>query len=78
MHLKVHLADRTAVTTQLYFPDEVSAEVYADHPAYRDRGPKDTSNDADGFGGELDRLLLTVDRADSPTTATSTIGVARP
>jgi protocatechuate 3,4-dioxygenase beta subunit len=55
VHIKVHLDDRTLATGQLYFRDEVSAQIYALAP-YDARGPKPVSNDGDGIfttdGGE--------------------------
>jgi len=71
IHLKVHLSDQTRVTTQLFFPDEVSATVYAD------RGPKDTPNADDDFGGDAASLLMTVEGSGDGHTATHTIGIER-
>lgn len=61
VHIKVHLDDRTLATGQLYFDDDVSAQIYALAP-YQARGPKPVSNDDDniftGDGGE--RALVEV------------------
>jgi protocatechuate 3,4-dioxygenase beta subunit len=37
IHFKIILGDRDLVTGQLYFPDSVSAQVYAAHSPYRER-----------------------------------------
>ena len=77
VHVKVHFADKTRVTSQLFFPDDLSAKVYADHPAYTERGPKDTTNDADDFGGAEGELLMAVAVDGDGHTATHTIGIKR-
>ena len=54
IHLRAHLGARTA-TTQLYFPDDVTAEVFT-VPPYAGRVRRDTTNDTDSIfideGGE--------------------------
>jgi protocatechuate 3,4-dioxygenase beta subunit len=47
VHFKVHVGARSEATSQIYFPEETTAAVYAT-PPYAARGPKDTSNAADG------------------------------
>jgi protocatechuate 3,4-dioxygenase beta subunit len=39
IHIKVSQAGKTFLTTQLYFPDELVADIYANHPDYKDYGP---------------------------------------
>jgi protocatechuate 3,4-dioxygenase beta subunit len=46
VHFKVHVTRTTEATSQLYFPEDVTAAVYRRAP-YFARGPKDTSNAAD-------------------------------
>jgi len=46
IHFKVHLSATTEVTSQLYFPEEITATVYRSAP-YDAHGQKDTSNAAD-------------------------------
>ncbi len=77
VHVKVHFSDRTRVTTQLYFPDDVTDTVYADNAAYAERGAKDTPNEDDGFGAESTTLQMTLTRADDRHLATHTIGIDR-
>lgn len=73
IHVKVHLDDETVATSQLYFPDEVSAAVYGRAP-YDARGPKPLANEDDGIfanaGGanamlelvpEMEGYLATID-----------------
>jgi protocatechuate 3,4-dioxygenase beta subunit len=54
IHLRAHLGARTA-TTQLYFPDEVTDDVFT-APPYASRLRRDTTNDTDSIfteeGGE--------------------------
>lgn len=76
IHLKVIFEDRTQVTTQLFFPDNISTEVYREQ-AYLSRGAKDTTNGADTFGGDDSRLLMSVSRQGELYTASHTIGINR-
>jgi protocatechuate 3,4-dioxygenase beta subunit len=55
IHAKVHLDRQTVLTTQIYFDDGVSDEVFAAAP-YADHGERDQRNDSDGIFDE--RLLL--------------------
>jgi protocatechuate 3,4-dioxygenase beta subunit len=48
IHFKVHTSSTTEATSQLYFPEDVTAGIYATVP-YDARGPKDTPNAADGI-----------------------------
>jgi protocatechuate 3,4-dioxygenase beta subunit len=59
IHMKVRLPDRREATSQLYFPEEVTAAIYRAEP-YLSRGGKDTSN-ADDFVQRGERApLMTV------------------
>ena len=65
IHLIAHLGDRS-VTTQLYFPDAVTDEVFS-RPPYRGRPQRDTINATDSIfadGGE--QMIL--DLQGDPTT----------
>jgi protocatechuate 3,4-dioxygenase beta subunit len=48
IHFKVHLSATSQMTSQLYFPEDVTAAVYQTAP-YAARGQKDTSNIADAI-----------------------------
>jgi protocatechuate 3,4-dioxygenase beta subunit len=48
IHAKVHLDSSTALTTQLFFDDAVTDEVFAAAP-YDSRGERDQRNDSDGI-----------------------------
>jgi hypothetical protein len=69
VHVKAHLGGRTVLTSRLYFPDEVTDEMYQQAP-YVDRGRRDTLNADDGIAGDpaaQGNLLATA-------TATSPVG----
>jgi protocatechuate 3,4-dioxygenase beta subunit len=57
LHLKVHLDERTVLTTQLFFDDAVSDGVLAAEP-YAQQGPRDTRNDTDSFFDPAAQLRL--------------------
>jgi protocatechuate 3,4-dioxygenase beta subunit len=57
IHAKVHLDNTTALTTQLYFDDDITDDVYAGAP-YDSDGQRSTTNRNDGIFDE--RMLLTV------------------
>ena len=58
IHAKVHLDRQTVLTTQLYFDDAVSDDVYRSS-AYAARGERSQLNDSDGIYDES--LLLTLE-----------------
>jgi protocatechuate 3,4-dioxygenase beta subunit len=62
IHAKVHLDKRTALTTQLYFDEQVTAAVYEREPYSADTG-RDTFNDSDGIFDE--RTVLSLSREGS-------------
>lgn len=47
IHIKVFLDERTVLTGQAYFPDEISAAVYREQEPYKSRPVADTSNATD-------------------------------
>jgi protocatechuate 3,4-dioxygenase beta subunit len=59
IHAKVHLDNSTALTTQLYFDEDVTESVYEREP-YSSRSGRDTFNDGDGIFDE--RTLLGLSR----------------
>lgn len=76
VHVKVHFSNQTRITTQLYFPDEITSNVYGE-PAYAERGQKDTPNAADDFGGDNQNLLMEVSKDGDKYIATGTLGIDR-
>jgi protocatechuate 3,4-dioxygenase beta subunit len=50
IHLMVLVGEARLLTTQLYFPENVTDAVYALSP-YDERGPRTTTNATDGVGG---------------------------
>lgn len=48
IHFKVHTSSTMEATSQIYFPEDVTSEIYRSAP-YDARGQKDTANDADGI-----------------------------
>ena len=51
IHLRVHLADSTVLTSQMFFDDDYTASVYSAAP-YAEFGAADTSSEADGIAGD--------------------------
>jgi protocatechuate 3,4-dioxygenase beta subunit len=51
IHAKVRVDDETVLTTQLYFPDDLSDEVQSAGP-YAAHGERDTRNADDGIAGD--------------------------
>ena len=60
LHLKVHVAEHTVLTTQLFFDDAVSDRVLAAAP-YSAEGRRDTRNDTDPFYKAAAQLRLAPD-----------------
>lgn len=75
LHVQITPDGSEPVTTQLYFPDNISNAVYTRHEAYVDRGAKDTSNDADTAGANLAPLRMDVIEANTGHFASHTIGL---
>jgi protocatechuate 3,4-dioxygenase beta subunit len=74
VHAKVHLDRTTVLTTQLFFDDAVSAEVYERAP-YSNRGERTDVNTGDGIFDE--RLLLDLTREGDAVAGAISIDVAR-
>jgi protocatechuate 3,4-dioxygenase beta subunit len=73
LHLKVHLSEKTVLTTQLFFDDAVSDSVYRLDP-YRQHAGRDTRNPTDPFYSHS--ALLTTRPAAGGWLAALTLGVA--
>lgn len=77
LNLRVTFLDEIRLTTQLYFPDDITTSVYTTHEAYIDRGGKDTTNDTDPQGGNLAFLRMETIAANTGHFSTHTIGINR-
>jgi len=79
IHLKVSRDGETFLTSQLYFPDELVTDIYANHPDYKDFGacPYNLTNDsalrdlADQTG-----VILKTERTEEQLTASVRFGIA--
>lgn len=60
IHFKIHLDERTAVTSQLFFPESVNDLVMAKSP-YSDSGNRDTRNSTDSIFTSATVLEVTAD-----------------
>lgn len=74
IHVKVHLAAQTVLTTQLYFEDALSDRVYAAQP-YAARGRRDEGNASDGIFDAA--LVMTARRAGDGVRGAMTFDVQR-
>lgn len=74
IHAKVHLDNRTVLTTQLFFDEAVTNDVLATR-AYAGRGDRDTSNESDGIFAE--QLVVTTTKEDAGYTGVLTFDVQR-
>jgi protocatechuate 3,4-dioxygenase beta subunit len=72
IHCKVHLDRKTVLTTQLYFDDNLTDEIYLD-PPYAGRPPRDTRNDTDSIYDDVG--LLTMQRGGDGCLAAVNLGV---
>ena len=61
IHCKVHLDRRTVLTTQLYFDDNLTEEIYRKIPPYTEHTVRDTRNDTDSIYADVG--LMTAQRA---------------
>lgn len=78
VHFKIHFNDNTRVTSQLYFPEDVSTVVYTSHAAYSSRGDKDTLNARDSVlagTSTPERLLVKVSKQGELYVVSNTIGI---
>ena len=61
IHCKVHLDRRTVLTTQLYFDDNLTEEIYRTIPPYTEHTVRDTRNDTDSIYADVG--LVTTQRS---------------
>ncbi len=76
IHLKVFLDERTALTAQIYFPEDVTHGVYRGRPLYADSVPNVEPNRNDRiFRGAGDSMVAEIGEAGGAMTAEVTVGV---
>ena len=73
LHLKVHLSEKTVLTTQLFFDDAVSDRIYSGSDPYRQHPGRDTRNPTDAFYSSS--ALMTTKPAGDGWLAALTLGV---
>ena len=65
VHLKVHTGGRTVLTSQLFFPEDITDAVYTAEP-YAATGERDTRNETDNiYGGNTAQLATVRDETTS-------------
>jgi protocatechuate 3,4-dioxygenase beta subunit len=76
IHTKVRINDAEVLTTQLYFPDDVSDEIFTEE-LYAGRGERDTRNEDDSIAGDPAAAgnLLTIRSPGSGTVGLVVLGV---
>jgi protocatechuate 3,4-dioxygenase beta subunit len=75
IHFKIHVSASAEATSQLYFPEDVTAAAYAVAP-YSAHGPKDTTNVADSVNQGHVPPLASLDKTQAGYQATLTVAVA--
>lgn len=60
IHAKVHLSSSNVVTTQFFFPDDLTDQVYAANSPYNTRSGRDTLNSSDNIYPDTNSVLLDV------------------
>ncbi|MEZ4339022.1 MAG: hypothetical protein R3B82_20585 [Sandaracinaceae bacterium] len=76
IHFQVRVGDAEYVTSQLFFHDELNAEICGTHPDYADHGLPDTTNDTDtviAADSADDYILETAKQADGALLAWKTL-----
>jgi protocatechuate 3,4-dioxygenase beta subunit len=76
IHFKVFLNETTVLTGQIFFPDDVSEQVYATIEPYNARTGRDTFNDEDGIAQQAGAAsVASVEQAAEAYTAALVVGV---
>ncbi len=78
IHFKVHVDDKTAVTSQLFMPPAVERDVYANDAPYNTRGQNPTTLAQDNVvntQAEFDLLAVRATREGSTIVAAFTVGI---
>jgi len=78
IHAKVHLDRKTVLTTQLFFDDAFTDQLYASTAPYSSQGERDVRNEDDNiFSGGGDRTTLAVGTSGSGYTASMVLAVSQ-
>ncbi len=64
IHFTVRVGGQSYVTSQLFFPDFLNAQIFAQHPEYKEFGQPDTTNQSDGIYPGTDYELSAEKQAD--------------
>lgn len=79
IHVKVSRDDKAFLTTQLYFPDEMVRDIYANHPDYAPHGNCPYNLQNDSVLRELSEntaVILNAERSQDQISATVRFGIA--
>lgn len=76
IHFKVIIDNKSFVTSQFYFPPEISKQVYSNDSAYPERRMiKESSDVVVLYYGGVDELRMDVEKKDGIYTASHTVGI---
>lgn len=76
IHFKVFLNETTVLTGQIFFPDEISEQVYATVAPYADRPGRDTFNDADRIAQQAGAAsVASIEQTPEAYTAALVVGI---
>jgi protocatechuate 3,4-dioxygenase beta subunit len=76
IHFKVFLNETTVLTGQIFFPDDVSEQVYATVAPYTARSGRDTFNDEDGIARQAGAAsVASIEGTPEAYTAALVVGV---
>lgn len=76
IHFKVFLDETTVLTGQIFFPDDVSEQVYATVAPYTDHPGRDTFNERDGIARQAgEASVATIEQTPEAYVAALIVGV---
>ncbi|MFK8079943.1 MAG: twin-arginine translocation pathway signal protein [Granulosicoccus sp.] len=77
IHIKIIIDDALIVTSQMFFPEEITQETLKVEE-YAGRGDPDTTNESDRFGGSDTGLRLRISGSTEAYVGELTIGINKP
>lgn len=81
IHVKAFLDEKTLLTGQIYFPDDMSRRVYATNAPYKDRPVADRTNETDFLFRQGQKegggIMLAMSETDAGVTGTLLVSVDR-